>query len=230
MKPIAVRHIARATPDVITRLGTAGVATVHEAQGRTGLTKPYMRPAWSPAAAAGSAVTVLTHPGDNWMLHVAVELCAEGDMLVVAVSSDSDDGMFGELLATSLAARGVVGLVIDAGCRDVAALRAMRFPVWSRAISARGTVKATLGAVNVPVIVAGAAINPGDVVVADEDGVVFVPRENAERVLAACDAREEKETAVRERLRRGELGLDIYGMREALARSGLTYVDQVEGR
>jgi 4-hydroxy-4-methyl-2-oxoglutarate aldolase len=230
MKPIAVRHIARAAPDVITRLGTAGVATVHEAQGRTGLTKPYMRPAWSPAAAAGSAVTVLTHPGDNWMLHVAVELCAEGDMLVVAVSSDSDDGMFGELLATSLAARGVVGLVIDAGCRDVAALRAMKFPVWSRAISARGTVKATLGSVNVPVIVAGAAINPGDVVVADEDGVVFVPRENAERVLAACDAREEKETAVRERLRRGELGLDIYGMREALARSGLTYVDQAEGR
>jgi 4-hydroxy-4-methyl-2-oxoglutarate aldolase len=159
------------------------------------------------------------------MLHVAVELCAAGDMLVVAVSSDSEDGMFGELLATSLKARGVVGLVIDAGCRDVAALRSMGFPVWSRAISAKGTVKATLGAVNVPVVVAGSQVTPGDVVVADEDGVVFVPREHAATVVSACIAREAKEAAVRDRLARGELGLDVYGMRDALAKQGLRYLE-----
>jgi 4-hydroxy-4-methyl-2-oxoglutarate aldolase len=226
MKAVAVRRIQRASPEVIARLGSAGVATVHEAQGRSGLTKPYLRPAWSPAAMSGSAVTVLTHPGDNWMLHVAVELCSAGDVLVVAVTSDCDDGMFGELLATSLAVRGVVGLVIDAGVRDVSALRAMRFPAWSRAVSARGTVKATLGSVNIPVIVAGTAVNPGDVVVADDDGVVFVPRQAAGNVADACDRREEKEAAVRERLRRGELGLDIYDMRGALAREGLEYVDE----
>jgi 4-hydroxy-4-methyl-2-oxoglutarate aldolase len=225
MRTVAVRNIARADQALVERLGTAGVATVHEAQGRTGLAKSYLRPVWSPAASAGNAITVLAHPGDNWMLHVAVELCQRGDMLVVAVSSDNEDGMFGELLATSLVARGVVGLVIDAGCRDVAALRAMKFPVWSRAISAKGTVKASVGAVNVPIVVAGVSVTPGDVVVADDDGVVFVPRSTAVSVVAACDAREAKEAAVRERLARGELGLDVYTMRDSLARAGLVYLD-----
>lgn len=225
MRSVAVRNITRADGALVERLGRAGVATVHEAQGRTGLAKPYVRPAWAPAAAAGSAVTVLAHPGDNWMLHVAVELCQRGDLLVVAVSSENEDGMFGELLATSLAARGVVGLVIDAGCRDVAALRAMRFPVWSRTISAKGTVKASVGAVNVPVVVAGASVAPGDVVVADDDGVVFVSRDAAASVADACDAREAKEAAVRDRLARGELGLDVYSMRDALARAGLVYLE-----
>jgi 4-hydroxy-4-methyl-2-oxoglutarate aldolase len=228
MRTVAVRNIARADQALVERLGTAGVATVHEAQGRTGLAKSYLRPAWSPTAAAGNAITVLAHPGDNWMLHVAVELCQRGDMLVVAVSSDNEDGMFGELLATSLVARGVVGLVIDAGCRDVAALRAMKFPVWSRAISAKGTVKASVGAVNVPIVVAGVSVTPGDVVVADDDGVVFVPRSTAATVVAGCDAREAKEAAVRERLARGELGLDVYTMRDSLARAGLVYLDSAD--
>jgi 4-hydroxy-4-methyl-2-oxoglutarate aldolase len=230
MKTIAVREIARAPSDLITRLGAAGVATVHEAQGRIGLAKPYLRPVWPSANAAGSAVTVLTHPGDNWMLHVAVELCKPGDMLVVAVSADNEDGMFGELLATSLQAHGVVGLVIDAGCRDVAALSRMRFPVWSRAISARGTVKATVGAVNVPVVLAGVLVNPGDVAVADDDGVVFVPRDTAGHTADACDAREAKERVVRERLARGELGLDVYDMRAALQKQGLTWIDSLDGK
>jgi len=228
VKTVAVRNVPRAPTEVIARLWSAGVATVHEAQGRVGLAKPYMRPAWSPASVAGSAVTVLTHPGDNWMLHVAVELCHAGDVLVVAMSSDNEDGAFGELLATSLKARGVVGLVIDAGCRDVAALRSMSFPVWSRAISAKGTVKATLGAVNVPVVVAGVIVHPGDVVVADDDGVVFVPRASAAEVADAAEAREAKEALMRERLARGELGLDIYKMRESLQNQGLVYVDSPE--
>ncbi|MBC7895152.1 MAG: 4-carboxy-4-hydroxy-2-oxoadipate aldolase/oxaloacetate decarboxylase [Cytophagaceae bacterium] len=230
MRTVAVRNIPRASPAIVRRLGEAGVATVHEAQGRTGLAKPYMRPIWMPVSVSGSAVTVLTHPGDNWMLHVAVELCQPGDMLVVALSADNEDGMFGELLATSLQSQGVVGLVVDAGCRDVAALRSMQFPVWSRAISAKGTVKETVGAVNVPVVVAGVAVTPGDVVVADDDGVVFVPRLDAEAVGLACDAREKKEAVVRARLQQGELGLDIYAMRQRLETEGLVYVDSPEQR
>lgn len=209
-------------------MGASGVATVHEAQGRIGLAKPYLRPAWSPAEAYGSAITVLTHPGDNWMLHVAVELCQAGDILVVGVSADNEDGMFGELLATSLKSRGVTGLIIDAGVRDVASLRRLGFPVWSRAIHARGTVKATLGAVNIPVVVAGVLVNPGDVAIADEDGVVFVPANTAEAVAAACTLREGKEAGVRERLARGELGLDVYKMRESLEKQGLHYVDSAD--
>ena len=228
MRTVAVKNIPRAPDDTIARLRAAGVATVHEAQGRTGLAKPYLKPVWSPAVTAGSAVTVLTHPGDNWMLHVAVELCRAGDVLVVALSGDNEDGMFGELLATSLAARGVVGLVIDAGVRDVASLREMRFPVWSRAVSARGTVKATLGAVNVPVVLAGDAENPGDVVAADDDGVVFVSSADAAKVADACDARRAKEDKVREQLRQGQLGLDIYAMREKLAEQGLEYLDSLD--
>lgn len=228
MRNVAVRNIPRAPHDIVSRLGSAGVATVHEAQGRVGLAKPYLRPAWSPASASGSAVTVLTHPGDNWMLHVAIELCQPGDMLVVALSSDNEDGMFGDLLGTSLKSRGVTGLIIDAGVRDVAALRKIGFPVWSRSISAKGTVKATLGAVNVPVVVAGVLVNPGDVAVADEDGVVFVPVSRAGVVADACDAREAKEVSVRDRLSRGELGLDIYDMRGNLESQGLIYIDSLD--
>jgi 4-hydroxy-4-methyl-2-oxoglutarate aldolase len=225
MNGIVVRNIRRADAALLASLGRFGVATVHEAQGRTGLLQPYMRPLWHGARIAGSAVTALCHPGDNWMIHVAVEMLAPGDVLVVACSSESTDGAFGELLATSLKARGAKGVVLDMGCRDAHEISQMRFPLWSRAISAKGTVKATLGSVNVPVVCAGAQVNPGDVVVADDDGVVIVPRGNAEVVVKASEDRERKEAASRARLEKGELGLDIYGMRKPLEEKGLKYVD-----
>jgi 4-hydroxy-4-methyl-2-oxoglutarate aldolase len=224
--PTIVRRVKRAEADLVRRLGEQGVATVHEAQGRTGLLRPWMRPIYPSAKAAGSAVTVLCHPGDNLMIHAAMELVQPGDVLVVTTTSESTDGMFGELLAVSARAHGVAGLVIDAGVRDVADLTAMDFPVWARAISAQGTVKNTPGSVNVPVVCAGATIHPGDVIVGDVDGVVVVPREAAAEVVRRGEARLEKELLSRDRLRKGELGLDFYGLRAKLAELGVTYVEE----
>ena len=225
---IAVRKVRRASADAVARLANFGTATIHEAMGRVGLMAPYMRPIYPGARVCGTAVTVLGHPGDNWMLHVAAELLAQGDVVVMGFSSETTDGMFGDLLATSFRARGGAGLVIDAGVRDTAELAQMKFPVWSKVVNAKGTIKATVGSVNVPVICAGALVHPGDVVVADDDGVVVVLAAKAAEVADAAQAREQKETATRARLAAGELGLDIYGMRDKLKAAGLRYYEDPE--
>ena len=224
--PTIVRKIKRADAEHIRTLDALGVATIHEAQGRTGLMRPYMRPIYPAARVAGSAVTVSSQPGDNLMIHAALEVCQPGDVLVVTTTSESTDGMFGELLAVSARAQGVAGLIIDAGVRDVTDLTKMDFPVWARAISAQGTVKATAGSVNVDVVCAGAAVKPGDVIVGDADGVVVVPRAAAAEVARLGTERAVKEEKTRERLRQGELGLDFYGFRKKLADLGVVYRDE----
>ena len=226
MKHRIIRRIARPSTDVVRALGEQGVATIHEAQNRTGLMRPYMRPIYPAARVAGTAVTVSCQPGDNLMIHAAVEVCEPGDVLVVTTTSESTDGMFGELLATSCLAHGIAGLVIDAGVRDVADLTAMNFSVWSKAISAQGTVKASPGSVNIEIICAGAVVQPGDVIVGDQDGVVVVKRQLATEVAQLGAARLEKEQKSRERLRAGELGVDFYGLRAKLKELGVDYVNE----
>jgi 4-hydroxy-4-methyl-2-oxoglutarate aldolase len=226
MKHKIVRNIARADAELIETLGRQGVATIHEAQGRAGLMRPYMRPIYPSARMAASAVTVSCQPGDNLMIHAAIEVCRPGDALIVTTTSESTDGMFGELLATSCRAHGILGLVIDAGVRDVADLTEMDFPVWSKAVSAQGTVKASPGSVNVEIVCAGAPVRPGDVIVGDQDGVVIVKRETALEVARLGAARIEKEEKSRERLKAGELGVDFYGLRVKLKELGVEYTDQ----
>ncbi len=225
-KPTIFRKVRRPDADVVRTLGEQGVATVHEAQGRTGLMRPYMRPIYPNAKLAGVAITVSCQPGDNLMIHAAMDVVQPGDVLVVTTTSASTDGMFGDLLATSCQAHGVVGLIIDAGIRDTADLAAMKFPVWAMAISAQGTVKATAGSVNIPVVCAGTIVNPGDVVVADNDGVVVVPRARATEVAELAAKRIAKEEQSRQRLSRGELGLDFYGLRTTLKELGVEYTDE----
>jgi 4-hydroxy-4-methyl-2-oxoglutarate aldolase len=225
---IAVRKIQRAPADAVAALAKFGSATIHEAMGRTGLLAPCMRPIYPGARLCATAITALGHPGDNWMLHVAAEMLQKGDVVVMGFASDTIDGMFGDLLATSFRARGGMGLVIDAGVRDTAELREMQFPVWSKTVHSKGTIKATVGSVNTPIICAGALVNPGDVIVGDDDGVVVVPAARAAEIAAAAKSREDKETATRARLAAGELGLDIYGMREKLEKAGLKYYDSLD--
>jgi len=226
MSHVIIKNIERPDQNTIEKLKSFGTATVHEAMGRTGLMKPYLRPIYDTAKVCGTAVTVSAHPGDNLMIHAAIEMCQPGDVLVVTVTSDNTDGMFGDLLGVSAQSRGVEGLIIDAGVRDTTELTEMKFPVWAKAISAKGTVKATPGSVNIPVVCAGAIVNPGDVIIGDRDGVVIVPKEDVEKVAQAAQAREDREAKVRHRLATGELGLDIYGLREKLQNLGVTYIDK----
>jgi 4-hydroxy-4-methyl-2-oxoglutarate aldolase len=225
---VVVRNVPRADTAIVAQLKNFGVATIHEAMGRVGLLSPAIRPVYVGAKVCGTALTVLAQPGDNWMLHVAAEQVRAGDVIVVACTTENIDGMFGELLATSFRARGSVGLISDAGVRDVSELAQMDFPVFARAIHAKGTVKATLGSVNIPIVCAGALVHPGDVIAGDADGIVVIPRETAPQVLQACIAREAKEAKNRVRFAAGEFGLDVYGMRDALAKAGLTYLDASE--